>query len=401
MKKIGILTTYYSENYGAALQAYALQKALESMNCDVELIRYRNLHTTRYILDAHKESIRREPFFHMVKRRAKNLKVKLIGTGIRTEDRQVRKAAFDRFIAQFLRCGKEQFSSPEEFKTFAASSEAEYDLYICGSDQVWNPQVHHFDPVYLLDFQSRAKRVSYAPSIAVNKLSDAETKRLAASVGKLDQISVREKDAVTLLSPHLPKKQVRLVADPTFLLNREAWQSLASNTHLPESYILVYMLEYNSFPKDAVRMINDYARTHHTQIICLPYTKIRFGRGIKAEMRYDVAPNDFIALLVHAKCVFTNSFHATALSINNNKEFYVFLQSSEKINIQSRIHNLLETFHLQKRGIHSASDYYGNTQAIQYDEANEKIEELRQDGFAYLKTCLDGCSCEGPDCRDE
>lgn len=395
MVKIGILTTYYSENYGAALQAYALQQALTGMGREAQLIRYRNQAPSRCLLDMQKENKAQESLGRMIKRRLKNLKVKLFGTGIRPEDRMVRHKAFARFEEDSLLLSKERFSSPEEFMKFAASSSAGYDLYICGSDQVWNPLVHHFDPVYLLDFPTKAKRVSYAPSIALNNLSEAETKRLAASVRKLDQISVREKDALQLLKPYLLEKTVQTVADPTFLLERKDWERLGSKKKLPESYVLVYMLEYNANPKDAVKRIRDYALKHQAQVICLPYTKLRFGHKLAVQEWYDVAPNDFIPLLLHAKCIFTNSFHATALSINNNKEFYVFLQSAENGSIQSRITNLLETFHLQDRGVTEDSPYSYPAKPIDYSAVNKKIKELRADGYAYLKSCMGGNANEG------
>lgn len=385
MKKVGILTTYFSRNYGAALQAYALRRAVQSLGFQADILPYHSRRRERYVLDAARQPVPESPGT-WVRRRLRNLRVKLFGNGLRKEDLAAREQAFARFVDTYLLPADGVYESPESF--LRAVPRLDYAAYICGSDQIWNPLCHNFDPVYFLNFPTTALRLSYAPSIALNTLSDRELRRIAANIATLDALSVRERDAKDLLQPYLPDRPIEVVIDPTFLLRPDEWGVLQTRRPLPDRYILVYLLEYNALPKDAVRCIREYARAHKAEILCLPYTRLSFGRSVRAQYLYDVAPDEFIALLRGALCVFTNSFHATALSINHNREFYVFLQPPDGVHIQSRITNLLEEFGVSGRGIATYADFAAAREPLAFAPINERIRQRSEAGYAYLRRAL-------------
>jgi len=354
MYSIGILTTYFSMNYGATLQAYALQKKLNSLGYKAELIRYRNLEAGIYIPKAVQLSISKESKIKKIKRRFSNLLIKMRRSAIPTVYENVRNSAFSAFIDQYIPLSEHVYNSPKEF--FTALRTQRYDAYICGSDQIWNPVAHNFDPVYLLNFDTSAKRIAYAPSIAYHNLDDAEWRRISDAVRGIDVLSVRERSAKQMLSKYLDV-DIEVMIDPTFLLERNEWIQLDSKLKLPVKYILVYLLNYNENPAFASKTINQYAKENECEIVCLPYTNINFDKGIQCHRLFDVAPNDFIALIKDAVCIFTNSYHATALSININKDFYVFTNKANQTGIQSRIEDLLDILNLQQRGISSINHY--------------------------------------------
>ncbi len=380
MKRIGILTTYFSKNYGAALQAYALRKKLEDMGYDAEDIRYQ----TTYHRQA-KKSKKDMTIFAYIKRRAKNAMIKVRNLFKSDANENLRDMLFDDFVRKYIRLSEQEYHNAEMF--MRAAKQSIYDVYICGSDQIWNPIAHHFDPIYLLNFDTDARLVAYAPSIAYLGMAEAEKRRLADSLKKADVLSVREQSAADLLKEYVAKP-ISVVPDPTFLLDKNDWLSLDSCFSEDHDYVLVYLLQYNENPIYAAGLIEQYAAKHNCKIICLPYTDIKFKNAKDAEYRYDVAPNDFLHILAGCKMLFTNSFHATALAINLNKEFCVFTDKKKHSGIESRLVELLERFGLQDRMIEDSTVSIG--EAIDYVSVNTKLAFYKSEGENFLRTAIEG-----------
>ncbi len=385
--RIGILTTYFSKNYGAALQAYATVEKLRRMGYDSEIIGYQKAIKAFYTPAAVVESERHMPFVLRLKRKIKNafIKVKKSDPAL-TAGAAIRDQEFDRFVADFLHVSKAAYASPEEF--LKAVPDMPYDVFLCGSDQIWNPIVHNFDDVYYLNFPTKAKKIAYAPSIAYNRFSDSEIERICKAIRSIDCISVREKSTVEWLQPHMEKK-VNYVIDPTFLLDKNTWLELKSDKTFDGKYILVYLLNYNEQNKNIVGLICRLAREQGCRIVCLPYTPIRFPKDIQAEYRYDIAPNDFIHLLAGAEYVVTNSFHATALSVNFNIPFYVVSSRERNKDLQARLSDLLEETGLEDRKIYADTASIDGGQTIDYDAANAILAERRRQGAVYLRQSLE------------
>lgn len=161
--RIGILTTYFSKNYGAALQAYATVEKLRRMGYDSEIIGYQKAIKAFYTPAAVMESERHMPFVLRLKRKIKNafIKVKKSDPAL-TAGAAIRDREFDRFAADFLHVSKAAYASPEEF--LKAVPDMPYDVFLCGSDQIWNPIVHNFDDVYYRISPRRRKRSPTLPA---------------------------------------------------------------------------------------------------------------------------------------------------------------------------------------------------------------------------------------------
>lgn len=384
---IGILTTFFSKNYGAVLQAYATAKTIELLGHDYELINYQNSEKEYYVTEVARKEQSELSIIQKVYLKARNAFIKtkrpnkalIVGSMIRDNE-------FDGFVRSFLKVGNTTYSSSAEF--INAVPNMSYDVFLCGSDQIWNPIVHNFDDVYYLNFPTKAKKVSYASSVAYNRFSKSEILRICDAIKSIDCISVREKSTAACLQPYLEKK-VHYVIDPTFLLDKNDWLKLTSIKKFDGKYILVYLLNYNEQNKNIVSLISDMARKNGLKIICLPYTSIKLPKDIETEYRYDIAPNDFIQLLNDAECVVTNSFHATALSINLNIPFYVVSSRERNKDLQTRLSDLLEETKLEERKIYPDTSSLCLDDKIDFESVNTIIENRRNEGIEYLQQSLE------------
>ncbi len=385
--RIGILTTYYSKNYGAALQAYATLEKLRLMGYDSDMISYQKTQSSYYTPHAVIDDERKMSTTAKIKRKIKNgfIKIKRPNANL-VNGSIVRNKEFEKFVEVYLGTKQVSFRSSDEF--IDAVPNMPYDVFLCGSDQIWNPMVHNFDDVYYLNFQTKAKKVSYASSVAYNRFTESEILRICDAIKSIDSISVREKSTVDWLQPHVEKK-VNHVIDPTFLLDKNDWLRLTSEKKFDGKYILVYLLNYNEQNKNIVSLISSFARKNGFRIICLPYTSIKFPKDIDTEYRYDIAPNDFIQLLNGAECVVTNSFHATALSINLNIPFYVVSSHERNKGLQTRLSDLLEETKLEGRKIYSDTASICFDDRIDFESVNAIIEKRRNEGVEYLQKSLE------------
>ena len=130
MKTIGIITIHKVYNYGSILQAFALQTVCERLGFQVEIIDYRfpnAFHFAKMECESHKKNI-------------KAFVLKLCyGFALYKQHR-----AIDCFVSQYLHLSERKYASPDELK----ASPPQYDIYMTGSDQVWNPRYCYGDPSF-------------------------------------------------------------------------------------------------------------------------------------------------------------------------------------------------------------------------------------------------------------
>jgi len=386
MLKVGILTTFFSKNYGAVLQAYATGKIIEKLGHTSEFINYQKTSEEFYVPISTLKEQEKLSLVEKIEQKVRCFFDKLNNNQKLAYGSLIRDKEFDVFVKDFLKIGKTSYTSPKDF--ISDVPHMPYDVFLCGSDQIWNPIVHNFDDVYYLNFPTTAKKVSYASSVAYNRFSKREIERICSAISSIDSISVREKSTVEWMQPHM-EKRVNHVIDPTFLLNKNEWMTLTSEKHFGGKYILVYLLNYNEQNKNTVNLVSELARKKGCRVICLPYTSIKFPKNIEVEYRYDIAPNDFIQLLNGAECVITNSFHATALSVNLNIPFFVVSSHERNKDLQTRISDLLEEIGLNNRKIYQDTESICLEEGIDYESVNMIISKRRNEGIEYLKHALE------------
>lgn len=340
MKKVGIMTLYYKTyNYGAQLQAYALQKAVQKLGYECEQICYK-----WYNADI-------ENFYTN------------------------QSGNIDRF-RDFA------FSIPHSKRAYSPETiheaTCEYDIFICGSDQIWGVTASmppYVVPHMSLSFVPDDKiKFSYGASMGGAALTTNQIPPIKYWASKLDAVSVREQSAVPCISG-LTEKDVMSVLDPTLLLETAEWDSKVTPPKNNGEYIFVYNIGGNA-------ALDKNAKKLSQQLKC-PIKTVSYNE-------HDTAgPMDFLGLIRNAKYVLTNSFHGTIFSIVFGKQFYVFpvdnIQSEFSKN--QRITDLLGKLGLNNRFKPNADDINSLT-SINYEQVNESLQKERAISLNFLQNAL-------------
>ena len=363
--KIYILTFVHAHNHGALLQCYALQKSIQEIvpSADVKVINYWS----------EKERFLRKVSFSKfgIKSLLFNLSVFYKYPGF--------KKAFDRFEAFHLtRIEKtEHFTNYNDVCKFANDG----DIYIVGSDQVWNfcfNENEKVDNYYMLDWVSSNNplKYTYAVSLGVYRPIPEKAKDFFDLAKKFDMISVREKDVAEHIKS-VSDVNCRVDIDPVFLLNKDYWVGLFnSEREIKYEYVFVFELVKC---KDMQEKIDVIKRKYNLPVVLLTRC---IDSKIKADkIIYDSGPEQFLSLIYYSSVVLTTSFHATAFSIIFNKDFYVLLSN----HAPGRMKNLLSMIGLEDRII-SSNDI--KNEHIDYSVIQEKLKMIIDDSKNYLKSIV-------------
>lgn len=365
---IKTITCHDVYNAGASLQAYALSEYLIQQGHDVEIIDYKPEYLSRH----YKFSVIYNPVFNkpIIKQ------LYLIANFPKRIFRYFskRKVKFDKFKKEILKVTEQRYNSFEELNL----SCPEADVFIAGSDQIWNPLFENGkDPAFFLDFVPSDKlKISYAASFAVDELSNSDAKRILPWLKDFDLISVRERSAVKILN-QLGFDNVLQVCDPVFLLDRNHWLSFckARNDSF-EKYILVYDFDENHFVQSVAEK---YAKEFGVKIYSV------FKSNYADKSLNNIGPLEFVNYIKNASFVISNSFHATAFSLIFNKEFFVV---NREENINTRMMDLLDNVGLTDRLVYCKEDAISFNQKIRWQSVNTKLLESVKSSKKYLENAL-------------
>lgn len=291
---IGIATFHLAQNYGAVLQAYALNKHLGDCS---ELI---NFYSTCLYDDY-------SPY--NFKRIEGNIIIRILKFIYFFHGDLMKKIRFDNFRRNYILSSKKLYNL-KEVEQYCKK----YKALITGSDQVWNDNITGYDKdFYFLNFRTLAKKYSYAASIGSSNISSASKKNLQKSIVNFEEITVREESAKEILeSIDLDSK---VVVDPTLLLSREEWDLVISSKKIKRDYIFVYCLEQNQNFIDIVNKVSEYY-----QLPIVHFGRRRLYKNVLKQF-YSASPSEFLSLMKNSKYVVTNSFHGTVFSIIFHKQF--------------------------------------------------------------------------------
>ena len=324
--KIKTITCHDVYNFGASLQAYALAAYLKECNHDVQIIDYKPEYLSRhYSLTAVTNPRFNRPILrelYLLAKLPRRLKAR----------KSLRRQRFDAFRREYLPLTERRYVSAEEMRLNCPEAE----LYIAGSDQIWNPVFPNGkDPAFFLEFVPEDRRkISYAASFSVDALAEEDRARMQPWLRRLDVVSVRETSGVKLLADmELDGVQVM---DPVFLLTKKQWEDLAACPDTRD-YILVY--DFDNSPLVRSLAVSLAKRTGKEIISVFPMEGA-------SEVWADMGPREFLGAIRNAGVVLSNSFHATAFSLIFQKEFYV-TNREEKIN--TRMRDLLVSVSLADR----------------------------------------------------
>lgn len=370
--KIGVTTWFRDMNYGTILQALALQTYLKKLGHEPSLINY--LPPRNFPKD------KRRTFMQKVQN-----KLDFICTNkYKSEHSDI----FDKKRQSFFETIDSlcDVTAPVINDADFAEIVGSFDAFICGSDQIWNP--NWMDKHFFLDYidGSKKKKISYAPSIGLGRLPEQKIKNYADLLKDFTAVSLREEDAVHQLSTAL-NKPVKNVCDPVFLLNKTEWLVLSGNKRkINEPYLFYYFLTYNTRHWLAVKK---FAEKHNLKIVGLPVVGREFY-VFNTNEYINSAPLDFINYIHNAEYVVTDSFHATSFSILLETQFFVFEQFSDKsyLNTNSRIVNILNKFAVRDRLIEHNSTVIPELDDINFVSARKNAENFINTSKAYLSDSL-------------
>lgn len=381
-KKVGIITIVKVNNYGAELQAFATQKALQQMGYDAEIIDYLFYKNPR-----HKATRKSKPFFDLPfkKRLAEWLypKITYVRRKLqRNEDDEIRRLRFEHFHLENTRFSK-------EYRTIESlyAEKMDYDAYIVGSDQVWNPNNYTSLDPYFLKFAPKDKvRLSYASSIGLSSLPEDTKAYYRDAFNGLDAISVREENATKIVE-EVSGKQAKWVLDPTLLLNKTEWLQFATKVEgMPEHYVLIYEITPCAYVKKLARYI---AEETGCKVVRINREAVREESDDEVVNVMYAGPAEFLWLFAHASAVVTNSFHGTAFSLNMNKYFYVVTPARKQNN--SRQKSLLKLVDLEDRLLVEDSPMPALEKFhVDYHRVNILLDAEREKSKNFLKTAIDG-----------
>ena len=381
--KVGILSTFYNNcNYGGKLQAYALVRYLNQNGYDAVQIQYNqpNRHKKVSIPTRIKKVLLSSDYRHAV---LQTLYGKFLTGAAAHMD--TRKAAFARFDGQIPHT-TEVYSDDTIEDTVS-----DFDAFICGSDQIWNPELTK--KAYYLGFVPDGKgKFSYAASIS-NNIPDDWKRTYSESLSRLDAISIREEKNQTVLQEMLGR-EICVTVDPTLLLDWADWNSVAAEPLVKAPYVFCYFLGYSRKMRQVSAHI---AQKMGLKVVTIPHllgTTRRFypcDDAYGQEKLYDVSPDGFLALIRDAEYVFTDSFHATVLSLIFRKQFVTFGRTNHP-SMASRMENLLEMFGLNNRFCPAVSEKYVESimaQQLHYCDHYEKLEARKTFSKEFLRKNLE------------
>lgn len=379
--KIGVITIEKVNNYGAELQATATIKVLQGMGYETEIIDYCyyknwNFKDTRISAPFVSMNVKGRLMYWVKYRLVNRIVAKILPLLYPTVKRRIRR--FEDFHKINTRMSKRYLSMPELYQT-----KMDYDVYVVGSDQVWNPSASSSIEPYFLTFAPKeAKKISYASSFGVSNIPASLYEKYKKLLSNIDSLSVREQTGVCLVKA-LTGRDATCVLDPTLLLNKEQWGNIMlAYPHMPSRYILVYQL----LPSD---MLPSLAKKISEEMNCPVYYLAKRAYAVNAPkgMRVikDAGPAEFLWLIKNASCVVTNSFHGTAFSVNFCIPFYAVLNSKRGSNV--RITSLLNSVNLMGRIVYEG-DKLPFFSFYDADYVQKHIEMLRKDSTSYLEKAL-------------
>lgn len=366
--KIAVITLKDSPNYGGILQAYALQKAIEKLGHNCDLI---DFITPDFKL--------KFTFFGWPKN------MRAIYWIYKKVQYPLMIIMMKKMMPFYRRMNlTRKFVNPLEL----GELNDKYDAFVTGSDQVWACDLNCFDDSYFLSFVNKDKlKIAYAASLGrtINMLKPEEKKFIASNLKRLDKIAFREESGNEVAKVLAGRTDTTNVLDPTLLLNKSEWLEVAYYKPRKAAYILCYLMQSKKNDTEALKFAKKIAKERNLKLvkICRGLTSILWG-----ETLYVPTVEEWLGLYANASYIVTNSFHGVAFSVNFNKNFTAFVEGDIKSGRNSRLNNICTALDLSDRIKIVGEDMNIDISDINYSKVNVKLNELRKESIQYLVDSL-------------
>lgn len=361
--KIGLLTFHRAVNYGAVLQCYALQEILKSLGHEVFVIDYRQPRVER--TDRMKISLQTAysllrsfhfgTLFYYCLNRNKNRR---------------RLSNFDGYLLNNINL----FDGECDHENIPQS----FDLYIVGSDQIWNTAIcDGIDPVFWGNFvrPDKSKLISYAASTSLKNIKGLDSTKLMRNLSNFNAISVREYSVWNFLSKQTSVPPIHHVLDPTILADRDVWDSYDNNELRNMKYVLSFGVRaYKPHPN----ILKEKARILANEMKC-DVLSIDFIND---------SPRDFISKIRNASAVVTSSYHGVVFSIVFRRNLYACLYGDDQ---DERYAELLNTIGASECLIDVQSDIH--IRKFNYSRVDAALNELKKKSLSYIQNAVNNEYC--------
>lgn len=363
-KRIAILTWHYHENFGSALQAYALQECIKEMGYNVKIINYRNLIYGKVNKFKNLSKI----FINKILG-----KKNFLGRRLRT--------SYSYFHFKFFK----QTKLIQDIRLLPSVCRHFYAV-ICGSDQIWAPNV--FNPTYFLDFvDDGTKKLSYAASLGLNKIENNLVPEYKRLLSRFNAISVRENIGAKLLSNEC-NINADVVIDPTLLLDTDKWVRIENKPflHHNDKFVFCYFLNDAHNYSESVK---NFASDKRYKVIGV--TKNTSDKKWMDIVLEDIGPQEFIWLIHNADVIFTDSYHGTIFSLLFHKDFITFerFANDDAICQNSRIHQLSDYFEIKDNIINVTKRTELKLTPVDYNKFENNLKKLRNHSLDFLNNSLE------------
>lgn len=366
-KRITLVTWLGSGNFGTSLQSFALHRKLQNLGYSVTFLsgcpkKFTIKNKIKYVLG-------------LIGVDLGSIKRKMKGENLTPKQRKLKRFIQDNYNLA------EAINSKRQLDRIVDNTE----VFVTGSDQIWNT-VYCFNPFYFLDFAKDKKRIAYASSMGVSDFPNEHKQAVKSLLSKFQHIGVREQTAAKAISSLLERYDIRQVLDPTFLLYKKDWFAISEKADIEidiqNKYIFCYLIGNNSWYKEQLQDV--VASTGIKKVIVVPAVENK-DFSVEGATIYDAAgPLEFIKLIKESTFVCTDSFHATALSLNMEVPFVEFMRFSDdsKGSQNSRIYDILERYNLTYR-IYNKTDKRW-AEIIDYSDVSNQINNDRKTSLDFL-----------------
>lgn len=392
--KVAILTYARTNNYGATLQCYALNKYIQSLGHETIIINVPlddgSVRRVKRPLYRRLLSFVWSCFYTIYKKlfshnRLHDYEIRYILNKEQREKEQMysnqNMVLFDEFRSQYL----PNITSEYFYESDFASNYPEADAYVVGSDQVWNVDICKKQyPIFFLSFvKPGRKKISYAACMGGNDgiIFEGEQKeKIKQLLSDFNCISVRNQMAVTICQNNFqftPKQ----VLDPTFLVDN--YDELLTESSI-DAKGCMYIDKF---------IINDLWVNAIKEISKNKGLQIRMDNCLIEIDEVPYAPlcriQDWLKIIKTSDLIFTDSFHCSVFCILFRKQFVVApsYQGGE-----GRMLDLLDKMGIEGRFYYTPDELINNinvwSKPIDYDAVWARIEEQRIDSKNYLIEAL-------------
>lgn len=364
--KTGIVTIYDVPNFGSVLQAYATQMIMTNLGYEAIFIDYNRYNNWRLSQGCAPKGSKVRTFLRKL--------------GLKADHRKA--LHLENFKKKYFKF-THTYQDLDELKNECWD---DFDLFVVGSDQVWNTKYLKGDSFFLLSFvPDKIPKLSIASSFALDSLPEQFRDKFKKYLSRFNALSVRESNGQKIINSELKiEKEVKLMLDPTLLLSKEQWNNLFSSLINKEEdkYILFYMWTYAFEPRPYIyEVVKHFQQKLGCKIIALEGCYSSCPSNIKMENRMDSSIPEFLNLFMNAELVITSSFHGTAFALNYGRPLVSILPSTG----DDRQMSLLKKIDVANCGITIGSDIDKINPFYDSDSEQCKLAAMRKDNLNWIK----------------